>query len=415
VTARDAGTEIVVVGGGIAGSAAAARLAAAGRSVILLERDEIAVDRVRGEGLVNWGFEAAQTMGLGADVLDTPDASVISTLVTYDEMSTVDQARRQAQDLSRVLPGTPGIIGVGHPELRTSLAAAAEARGATVLRGARVVDVVPGTRPAVTYEAGGESHTVHGAVVLVADGKDSPVRRSLDIELHVTRPRVTLTGMLVDDGGAWDRAETSIGVVNGDNLYVIPRGGGMVRLYVGRLTDDSRSFTGPDRHEQFLTSFRVESLPHADAIAGARVAGPCASFPMTDSWTSIPATDGVVLLGDAAGWSNPVIGQGLAVALRDAQVVTDLFLEHGRWCDDAMRAYADERGERMRRLRFASALTELVSAHGAADRPVVRRRILGRLVAAPELGLAFGALHGGPWRVPEAAFAASNLTDLALG
>ena len=52
--------------------------------------------------------------------------------------------------------------------------------------------------------------------------------------------------------------------------------------------------------------------------AGARVAGPCASFPMTDSWTSIPATDGVVLLGDAAGWSNPVIGQGLAVALRDA-------------------------------------------------------------------------------------------------
>ena len=44
--------DVVVVGGGVAGSAAAARLATAGLSVIVLERETVFTDRVRGEGLV---------------------------------------------------------------------------------------------------------------------------------------------------------------------------------------------------------------------------------------------------------------------------------------------------------------------------------------------------------------------------
>jgi hypothetical protein len=37
-------------------------------------------------------------------------------------------------------------------------------------------------------------------------------RRALGIELHVTEPRVVLSGMLVDDGGVWDRTVSCIGI-----------------------------------------------------------------------------------------------------------------------------------------------------------------------------------------------------------
>jgi glycerol-3-phosphate dehydrogenase len=64
VTGRDgAEAEIVVVGGGIRCAQRRRALAAAGHSVLLLERDEIAVDSRRGEGLVNWGLEAARQWG----------------------------------------------------------------------------------------------------------------------------------------------------------------------------------------------------------------------------------------------------------------------------------------------------------------------------------------------------------------
>ena len=66
------------------------------------------------------------------------------------------------------------------------------------------------------------------------------------------------------------------------------------------------------------------------------------------------------------------------------------------------------------RLRFASALTDLFTAFGAADR-AGRRSRMGRLLAAePEMGAALDAVHAGPWRLPPTAFSPDILTTLAL-
>ena len=45
---------------------------------------------------------------------------------------------------------------------------------------------------------------------------------------------------------------------------------------------------------------------------------------MNDTWTDSPCAPGVVLLGDAAGWNDPIIGQGLSIALRDVRMVADV-------------------------------------------------------------------------------------------
>jgi hypothetical protein len=44
---------------------------------------------------------------------------------------------------------------------------------------------------------------------------------------------------------------------------------------------------------------------------------------MNDAWTGRPDAPAAVLLGDAAGWTDPITGQGLSNALRDARLVAE--------------------------------------------------------------------------------------------
>src|SRR5262245_2243392 len=125
---------------------------------------------------------------------------------------------------------------------------------------------------------------------------------------------------------------------------------------------------------------------------------------MNDTWTDSPVTNGLALIGDAAGYSDPHIGQGLSVALRDVRVLSELLLASADWSPGALRPYAEERAERMRRLRFCNALaTTLRGEFGpkARDR---RRRARALMQAEPELGRWRRAYMAGPESVPAPAF-----------
>jgi 2-polyprenyl-6-methoxyphenol hydroxylase-like FAD-dependent oxidoreductase len=336
----------------------------------------------------------------------------MSTLVAYDELVPIDRARRRARSLAGILPDVPGLVAIGHPEMRQALVEAAAASGAIVVRGVEDVAVTPGASPMVSYTVDGRARAVNCRLVIAADGKESAVRRALGVELSSTTPTMLLTGLLVDDGGVWDRAEVTIRVHGENQLYLFPRVGAL-RLYAGRMVDAER-FTGPDRQARMLDAFRTANLPHAEELANARPIGPCATFPMTDTWTRRPYRPGVVLAGDAAGWSNPVTGQGLAVAFRDAKVLTDLLVTDDQWSEALLDRYAAERDERMRRLRFASALTDLLMAQGVPDRAERKQRMQAKARRHPEMLAALDAVHRGPWRVPADAFEPSILTSLAL-
>ena len=280
--------------------------------------------------------------------MGTPGVHAIARFVPYDEQVSIADAERSSLDLTAVRPGSVDIVAVGHPDLRQRLIDHAAEQGAVIARGVENVSVESADKARVSYDEGGSRRELTCRLVIGADGKDSTVRRALTILLHVTEPRVILTGMLVDDGGIWDRSVTTIGISGGFQFFVIPRGQNLVRLYLGHVRAGVEGFVGPDRGERFLDAFRFDCLPHADALRSARPAGPCAGYEMTDSWTDDPVTPGAVLIGDAAGWSDPVIGQGLGVAFRDARVLTDVLLSGVPWDGTVLREYVEERRERMR-------------------------------------------------------------------
>lgn len=406
--------EVVIVGGGIAGCALAIRLARAGIAVKVLEREAVYRDIVRGEAMVPWGFREAAELGIADTILETDGVSVMTKMVPYDEGLTVEQAKGHSRDLSAVVPGAPGVVGVGHPELREALATAAAKAGAEVVRGVRKSSVQASETPAVSYQTDGGTHTQRCRLVIGADGKQSGIRTALGLSLSTTQARVRLSGMLVDDGGAWDRAETAISVDGRNQFIVIPRADNRLRLYVARRVDDPEPLKGSTAVVEFLKSFRTPIFPCSDAMATAAPIGPCATFPMDDAWVDEPVVPGAALIGDAAGWSNPVTAQGLSITMRDARVLSEALLDNHDWTPRGLAGYAAERRTRMARLRFVSALTGLLTGFGMPDRMTRRSRMLRLLRQRPELGAALDAVHAGPWALSSEAYTPDILTTLAL-
>lgn len=401
--------DVVVVGGGIAGSALAGRLASSNLDVLVLERQERFRDRVRGECMMPWGVVEARRLGVEEPLLDA-GGGFVSRSVGYDETVAAEDAEAQALPLGMFAEGVPGFLDVGHPQASQALADHAVEAGATLVRGVGEVELTAGARPSVRYERDGAVHEVRPRVVVGADGRASTVRKQLGLDLHETTPRTILSGLLVEDLHDWPADQATLGTDGDVHYLVFPRPGGIARLYVGHAIAEKDRFTGPDRARRFLDAFRVDSLPLGDAIAGSTPAGPCAGHPGTDTWTDgPPVAEGVVLIGDAAGWSDPLIGQGLSVALRDARSVADALLGSDDWSADAFAPYAEERAERMRRIRV---VVEVLSAIRCDFTPAGRARRLaffsGVLTDPRSIGLIVSMLSGPEVPDPEV-FEAENV------
>jgi 2-polyprenyl-6-methoxyphenol hydroxylase-like FAD-dependent oxidoreductase len=105
-----------------------------------------------------------------------------------------------------------------------------------------------------------------------------------------------------------------------------------VRLYLCYDFADKAPYVGPQRKENLIAAFAgLRCLPYARSISKSRAIGPFNSFLKEDHWTENPTAAGVVLVGDAAGHNDPIIGQGLSIALRDVRLVSETILA-GRRC-----------------------------------------------------------------------------------
>jgi len=183
----------------------------------------------------------------------------------------------------------------------------------------------------------------------------------------------------------------------GDQFFVLlHQGGGRARAYLVSGGSGRRRFAGANAGSRFMDATATFTHPWSAAVSRATPAGPCATYPGDDTWTATPHADGVVLIGDAAGYNDPIGGQGLSIALRDARMVRDLVLANGRRPID-FRPYAEERLERMRRLRLIADILAVTHVEDGADNRAARRAHFNERMAAmdPEFfPLVVGAFVG---------------------
>lgn len=391
--------DLIIVGGGIGGSALATVMAKAGARVLLLEQSEAYQDRVRGEWIAPWGVTEVKRLGL-YDLLAGAGGHHIARHVTYDETRSPEASEARTLPLSMFAPDVAGPLAIGHPHHCQTLFDAAKAAGADARRNVQVTAVAVGPEPAVSFIDEAGAHEARARMVVGADGRTSQVREACGIVLHQDKPHHWFAGLLVEGADGWPADLQAIGTEGDFGYLAFPQGGGRVRVYGGYALDQAQRFKGPDGARRFLDAFRMECSPLNAHLADGRPAGPLFSYFNADSWTDEPFVEGAVLVGDSAGWNDPISGLGLSITYRDVRIVSELLKGSDDWGPALLKPYAEERAERMRRLRFAAAITaklDMEFGPAAAER---RRRYHERAAADPSVALHGIAVMAGPEVAP---------------
>jgi len=285
--------DLIVVGGGVAGSSLAWRMAANGARVLVLEREVEFRDRIRGEALQPWGVAELRKLG----IFETLQPAV-AELRWFEQSINGERAFRR--DLvTTTMPAEP-MWGMYHPEMQEKLLTKASAAGAEVRRGATVQQVMPGPRPKVVVGGMGQAAEFEAHLVVLCAGRNPTLRAQ---------------------------------------LALFPQRGDRARAYFGFHPQKCSRLQGEGdfaRFRQMFIATAGKTIPFGDA----KPVGALASFECADVWVEHPYRDGVALAGDAASSNDPSWGQGLSLAFRDARVLSDELLAGTDW-DAAANRFAE--------------------------------------------------------------------------
>jgi 2-polyprenyl-6-methoxyphenol hydroxylase-like FAD-dependent oxidoreductase len=305
-----------------------------------------------------------------------------------------------------------GSLNLRHPDACQALLDAAASVGVDVVRGVSGVGVTAGSSPAVSYSVDGTSVELRPSLVVGADGRRSVTRRQVGIVLERQPETSFIAGLLLDGlDGVPDDHDVLVG--EGDRFFLLfHQGDGRARVYVCTGLSGQHRFAGPDGTANFLAACAVSSYPWSEQVVEASPAGPCATYPGDDTWCAEPFVDGAVLIGDAAGHNDPIVGQGLSIAMRDARTVRDLVLDGARTAD-AFAAYGKERVARMARARLAADVTAVTQAEDADNRDARRGYVDDRMarMEAPVFPLLV-SLFAGPETVGDELLDPGLLDDI---
>jgi flavin-dependent dehydrogenase len=299
--------DLAVIGAGPAGAATALFAARRGHRVLIFDKEAFPRDKPCGEGLLPGGLPALRELEQNAAdlALGAPPLKGLQFGLPHQPPAVVafpahngEQAglgiRRLDFDarLARALSLHPRIQFQPQTEVRDVRRAAHAA-------------------PSIATSAG----EARARQVVIADGLRSSIRHRLGWTVGPRPPhRFGIVGHWQLEGAVdpWVR----ITVDNGLEVYDGPVAGNqrMVALlcYQARMPEFAGRLT--ERYREVALAIRP-GLRHADPVGPVSAVGPFSYR------ASTVAEDGVFLVGDAAGFADPITGEGIAAGFRQAQAL----------------------------------------------------------------------------------------------
>jgi flavin-dependent dehydrogenase len=322
--------DLAVVGGGPAGLAAAIAAARAGAEVVVFEPHEGAIDKACGEGLMPSGVRVLHE--LGVEVEGYPFAGVHYHL---------------ASDLGLVAKGDfhgESGLGVRRVELHRALHERAAALGVRWVR-ERVRGIEQ--RDGTVHIAG-----IVARSVVAADGLHSPVRRALHLDLPERGPPRYGVRRHFQIEPWSDHVEVTF--AGEAEAYVTP--------VAATLVGVAFLYRPPARFEDLLERFpRVaERLATAEAVTPPRGAGPFRQR------VKRRVKGRVLLAGDAAGYVDPLTGEGVSVGMASGVLAADCALR------DKFDEYDALWSSLTRNYRMVTSALLAIARRPALHRPLVR-------------------------------------------
>ena len=366
--------DVIIAGAGPAGSIAALIAARAGARVLIVDRDTFPRDKLCGDTLNPGAIALLQSLGLD----DGPLAGacrLAGMVVTGRERSLE----------ARYGGGVHGVA-IQRRTLDEWLLNQAIAAGARFEPGLIVRSPLLGTSPGVPIVRGlvlakrGDARSqmrLPANMTIAADGRGSTLARSLGLVSHPTRARRWAFGVYATGvAGVTDVGEMHIRA--GAYLGIAPLGGGLFNVC---------AVTGPRPEGPAPLDVVRRAIARDPAIAArfehvafqtpVRVLGPLA---VEARAVGVP---GLLLAGDAAGFIDPMTGDGLHLAMRGAVLAARealTALEHGDLAGAVGRLELARHAALARKQRFNRWLRRLVDSPVALDVAAFSSRITPGLI-----------------------------------
>jgi flavin-dependent dehydrogenase len=350
--------DVLVVGAGPAGSIAATVLARAGVRVRIVDRSTFPRDKLCGD-TVNPGTLAILRRLNVARAIDTCGLPVAGMRVT-GERGVVIEGRYPDGVGGRALLRRH----LDWMLLQDALAAGAQFEPAFTVRRA----LIDGNRVAGAWVSGRQFEgELPARVTIAADGRHSTLAFGLGLARHPRRPRRWAIGAYVENT-AVTKPPRDLGemhVRTGRYIGIAPVPGGLTNVCLVKPWQPGDRGLG-DPHATLVGELARDPLLR-DRFAGARLAGAPAVLGPLAVEVRDTGLDGLLLAGDAAGFIDPMTGDGLRFAIRGAELVAHAALEalvHG-WPGVHKRLAATRRAEFAAKWRFNRMLRALVTSPAA--------------------------------------------------
>lgn len=327
-------TDVLVVGAGPAGSIAALVLARAGVRVRLVDRAQFPRDKLCGD-----------TLNPG-------------TLSILDRLNVADVVRRRALPITGMHITGPGgaLVSADYPEgfrggalarreLDTLLVEAATAAGATFEAGvvvrAPLMNADTSRVTGVRLAAGDSDHSLQARVVIAADGRHSTLAFGMGLANYVPMPKRWAFGAyFIDVDGLSSRGEMHI---RPDGyIGVAPLPSSVVNVCVVRELKSMLRAQRVNIDDVVHQALRRDPIL-AERFSGARQVSAVTSLgPLAVDCRSA-GCPGLLLAGDAAGFIDPMTGDGLRFAIRGGELAAEAAL---RELSNGVAAYGSLHAER---------------------------------------------------------------------
>lgn len=374
--------EVIVVGGGPAGSTVAFLLARAGCDVLVVDRASFPRDKPCSEYLSPQASRILNELGV-LDALESAPSDRLTGMRVHAPDGTTVQGSFSAATGFHAFRDYG--LAIRRPILDAVLLSRAKQAGARVREGVDVRDIArdaTGRVVGVVVREHGRTATLTSRLVIGADGLRSVVARRTGLGSHGSWPRrialVRHYRGIKHDGNVGD-----MHVFAGGYAGFAPVGDGLTNVALVIPTRRA-SEIGNDRdgfmRRELMRHHRVAArLGTADASTPVRAVGPF-NWRARTAW--IP---GAALVGDAAEFFDPFTGEGIYAAMRGAELLTAYAWEaarttHERDADVALAAY-----DRCRRHEFAGKWAVERAIAAAVASPVLINRAARALAHRAEL------------------------------
>jgi menaquinone-9 beta-reductase len=362
--------DVIVCGAGPAGSVAATVLARGGARVLLLDRARFPRDKLCGDTMNPGTVAILRRLGLTGGFED--EALPVDGMIVTGERGVRVRAAYGGGARGLALQRRT----LDAALLRGATGAGARVEDGVLVRGPLLDNETPGARVRGVVIAGrdGRDVRVPAPLVIAADGRRSRLAFPLGLARHPRRPRRWAIGAYFENVAGL----TSFGemhVRRGRYLGIAPVPSGSVNVCLVTPGPSTRLGAGPSRRTGAAVTGLddpARSLQQAidgdpqlrERFAGARMtSAPVVLGPLAIDAAAAGAP-GLLLAGDAAGFIDPMTGDGLRFAVRGGELAAEVALAalSGRLADPHVRLARLRRREFAAKWRFNRTLRSLVSS-----------------------------------------------------